>query len=82
MKAFLHSFAAGVGSVLGLFPTLRGHSLDGTELEAIGKDFGRVGRDIRVSTEQYALDAKPKERLKASDGEEKVEQLELIHTHC
>ena len=82
MKAFLHSFAAGVGSVLSLMPSFRGNAINGSEMEAIGKDFCRVGRDIRISTEQYALDAKPNNGLKASNGPEKAEQLELIHADC
>ncbi len=80
MKSFLHSFAAGVSSVLSLMPTFRSSAIKGTEIEAIGSDFSAVGRDIRVATEQFAQIGKASKPLRGSNGQEKAEQLELIHT--
>jgi hypothetical protein len=81
MRAFLHSIATGASSILSLMPSFRVRSFKGSELEAIGADFSKVGGDIHFAFGQYALDAKKGAGLKAPNGrEEKAEQLEFIET--
>lgn len=76
MKKLLRSFAAGVGSILSVYPQ---HKADARvcAVEAIGGDFTKVGGDISRAIQAKADSiTAPKDTI--SHGEAKEEQLDLI----
>ncbi len=77
MRKLLRSFAAGIGSVLSVYPTRRVATGDSRIMEAIGGDFASVGGDFSKAVHE-------KSRTMAdtnggpSNGQEQAEQLDLI----
>jgi hypothetical protein len=79
MKAFLHSFVAGLGSVLSIFPSGRAVSHQTGEMEAIGADFSRVGNDLQSATNKFSSRISRGQHAAVTHGKAREEkQLDLI----